>query len=145
MRLRMICTVVTGLALLLTMATQDLRAAAAAAPESGGELHVVSKADLHGSVLTSSAEAAKARKSVQDFLARSETQTQIRRMGFEPDAVSSRVALLSDPELLRLQSQVMAADQQIQTAGLQGWIIVLITVGVVISVLLIIGSAMFHD
>lgn len=62
-------------------------------------------------------------------------------MGFESAAVSSRVALLSDSEILRLQSQVMSAYQQIRTAGMPGWAIVLITVGAVLTVLLIVGAA----
>jgi hypothetical protein len=141
MNLRMIFATATGIAFLLMISTQDLRAAEAANPGSGERLHVVAKADLHGAVVASSAEAATARKSVQDFLARSEVRTQIERMGFEPAAMSSRVALLNDSEILRLQSQVMAADQQSRTAGMPGWAIALITVGAVLGVLLIIGAA----
>ena len=109
MRMRMIFAVVTGVAFLLAVSTQDLRAAEAANPGSGERLHVVAKAELHGAVVASSAEAVTARQSVQDFLARSEVRTQIERMGFEPAAVSSRVALLNDSEILRLQSQVMCS------------------------------------
>jgi hypothetical protein len=140
MRMRMIFAVVTGVAFFLVVSTQDLRAAEAANPGSGEKLHVVAKAELHGAVVASSAEGAAARKSVQDFLARSEVRTQIERMGFEPADVASRVALLSDSEILRLQSQVMSADQQIQTAGFPGWAIVLITVGAVLGVLVIIAG-----
>jgi hypothetical protein len=72
---------------------------------------------------------------VKDFLERSDVRTKIERMGFEPAAVSSRVALLNDSEILRLQSQVMAADQQSRTAGVPvwGWVIIciLIAIGVV--------------
>ena len=77
---------------------------------------------------------------MQDFLARSEVRTQIERIGFEPANISSRVALLNDSEILRLQSQVMAADQQIRTAGMPGWAIALIAVGATLLVLGIIGS-----
>jgi hypothetical protein len=135
MHLRMIFATVTGIAFLLMISTQDLRAAEAANPGSGERLHVVAKAELHGAVVASSAEAAAARQSVKDFLARAEVRTQLERIGFEPAAVSSRVALLNDSEILRLQSQVMAADQQVRTAGVPPWgwivIIVLIAIGIV--------------
>ncbi len=145
MRMRMIFAVVTGVAFFLVVSTQDLRAAEAANPGSGERLHVVAKAELHGAVVASSAEAATARQSVQDFLARSEVRTQIERMGFEPADVASRVALLSDSEILRLQSQVMSADQQIQTAGFPGWAIVLITVGAVLGVLIILAAIYYGN
>jgi hypothetical protein len=136
MHLRMIFATVTGIAFLLMISTQDLRAAEAVNPGSGERLHVVAKAELHGAVVASSAEAAAARQSVKDFLARSQVQSQIERMGFEPAAVSSRVALLNDSEILRLQSQVMAADEQIRTAGMPGWAIGIIIGGVAFGVLL---------
>jgi hypothetical protein len=60
-------------------------------------------------------------------------------MGFESAAVASRVALLIDSGILRLQLQVMSADQQIRTAGFAGWPIVVITVGVALVVLIIFG------
>ena len=142
MHLRMIFAAVTGIAFLLMISTQDLRAAEATNPGSGERLHVVAKAELHGAVVASSAEVATARQSVQDFLARSEVRTQIERIGFEPADVSSRVALLSDSEILRLQSQVMSADQQIRTAGMPGWAIVVIAVGATLVVLGIIGAQM---
>jgi hypothetical protein len=145
MRIRMIFTVVTGVAFFLAVSTQDLRAADAANPGSGSGLHVVTKTELHGAVVASSAEVATARQSVHDFLARSEVRTQIERMGFEPADVSSRVAQLSDSEILRLQSQVMSADQQIRTAGMPGWAIVLITIGVVWLVLVIIAVTLVED
>jgi hypothetical protein len=143
MRIRMIFAVVTGVAFFIAVSTQDLRAAEAANPGSGEKLHVIAKAELHGAVVASSAEGAAARKSVQDFLTRSEVRTQIERMGFEPADVSSRVAFLNESEILRLQSQVMAADQQIQTAGFPGWAIVLITIGAVLGVLMIIAAVTY--
>ena len=138
MQLRMIFATVTGIAFLLMISTQDLRAAEAANPGSGERLHVVAKAELHGAVIASSAEAATARQSVQDFLARSEVRKQIERMGFEPTAISSQVALLNDSEILRLQSQAMAADQQIRTAGLKTSTIALIIVAAAVGVVLIV-------
>jgi hypothetical protein len=135
MNLRSLLAAVTGIAFLLMVSMQDLRAAAAD-PGSADEIHVVAGADLHDAVLTSSAEEATARKAVQDFLARSEVGTQIERMGFSPAFISLRVALLSDTELLRLQSQVMTFDQQLRTAGrLPGWAIALIAVGAVVVVI----------
>jgi hypothetical protein len=128
----------TGIAFLLMISTQDLRAAEVPNPASAEKLHVLAKTELHSAVVASSAEAAKARKSVQGFLARSEVRTQIERMGFEPVAVSSRVALLSDSEILRIQSQVMSADQQIRTAGMKSSTIALIIVGAAVGVVLII-------
>jgi hypothetical protein len=101
----------------------------------------MSTADLHHIVSASSAQAAAARKSVQDFLARSEVRNEIGRIGFDPASISSRVALLSDAELLRLNSQVMTADQQIRTAGMPGWAIAVITVCVVLLVLIVIAAA----
>jgi hypothetical protein len=139
MHLRMIFATVTGIAFLLMISTQDLRAAKAANPGSGERLHVVAKAELHGAVVASSAEAATARQSVQDFLARSEVRTQIERIGFEPADVSSRVAQLSDSEILRLQSQVMSADQQIRTAGVPivGWVLIFSAIAIGAIVILI--------
>jgi hypothetical protein len=139
MHLRMIFAAVTGIAFLLMISTQDLRAAEAAYPGSGERLHVVAKADLHGAVVASSAEVATARQSVQDFLARSEVRTQIERIGFEPADVSSRVAQLSDSEILRLQSQVMSADQQIRTAGVPivGWVLIFSAIAIGAIVILI--------
>jgi hypothetical protein len=135
MHLRMIIATVTGVAFLLMISMQDLSAAEATNRGSDERLHVVAKAELHRAVVASSAEAAKARESVKDFLERSDVRTKIERMGFEPAAVSSRVALLNDSEILRLQSQVMAADQQSRTAGVPvwGWVIIciLIAIGVV--------------
>ena len=145
MRLRVIYAIVTGIALLLAISTQDLRAATAANIGSEGRIHVVAKSELHDAVLASAAEAENARQCVRDFLARSEVRTQIERMGFGPAVVSSRVALLSDSELLRLQSQVMSSDQQIRTAGMPGWAIVIITVGVVLIVLAIIAANAFDN
>jgi hypothetical protein len=139
MRLRMVFAVMTGIALFLMISTQELRAATAANPGSEDGIHVVAKAELHGAVVASSAEAAKARKSVQDFLARSEVQAQLERLGFEPADVSSRVGLLSDTEILRLQSQVMVAEQQIRTAGVPvwGWIIIGILVAIGVAAIII--------
>src|SRR5512139_1086864 len=138
MRMRMFFAVVTGVAFFLAVSTQDLRAATAADPAYGGKLHVVAKAELHDAALASSAEAAAARQSVKDFLARSQVQRQIERMGFEPAAISSRVALLNDSEILRLQSQAMAADEQIRTAGMKASTIALIIIAAVVGVALII-------
>jgi hypothetical protein len=146
MHLRMIFATVTGIAFLLMISTQDLRAAEAANPGSGERLHVVAKAELHGAAVASSAETATARQSVQDFLARSEVRTQIERMGFEPAAVSSRVALLNDSEILRLQSQVMAADQQARTAGVPVWGWIIICVAIAIGIVgLAIGYQLVND
>ena len=144
MQLRMIFATVTGIAFLLMISTQDLRAAEAANPGSGERLHVVAKAELHGAVIASSAEAATARQSVQDFLARSEVRKQIERMGFEPTAISSQVALLNDSEILRLQSQAMAADQQIRTAGLKTSTIALIIVAAAVGVVLIVVLSILY-
>ena len=145
MRIRMFFAVVTGVAFLLAVSTQDLLATTAADPGSGGEVHVVGTAELHRAVFASSAEAAVAWQSVRDFLARSEVRSQIERMGFEPADVESRVALLNDSEILRLQSQVMSADQKIRTAGMPGWAIVLITVGVVLGFLMILAAIAYND
>jgi hypothetical protein len=146
MRLRMVLAVVTSIALLLTISTQDLRAAEAANPASGGNLHVVTKAELHSAIVSSSAEAAKAFQSVQDFLARSEVRAQIERLGFDAANISSRAALLSDPEILRLQSQMMAAEQQAKTAGMPvwGWIIIGVLTAILIAAL-VIANEMIND
>ena len=146
MRMRMFFAVVTGVAFFLAVSTQDLRAATAADPAYGDKLHVVAKAELHDAIVASSAEAAAARQSVKDFLARSQVQSQIERMGFEPAAISSRVALLNDSEILRLQSQVMAADQQSRPAGLPAWGWIAIGIGIAIGIVgLVIGYQMVND
>jgi len=137
MRLRVLLTLATGLAFLLSVSTQDLRAAAADLPGPGANLHVLETAELHDAVLASSAEVAAARKGVQEFLARAEVRDQIKRMGFEPAVMASRTALLSDFELLRLQGQIMTADQQIRTAGIPGWAITFIVISAVLVVLVI--------
>jgi len=139
MHIRMVFAVVTGIAFFLVISTQDLRAIEAVNPVSKDNLHVVAKAELHGAVVASSAEAAKARESVQDLLSRSEVQTQIERMGFSTADVSSRVSLLSDSEILRLQSQMMAAEQQAKTAGvpLWGWIVICILIAIGVAALII--------
>jgi hypothetical protein len=137
--MRAIFAVVTGIVFLLAASTQDLRAAAAD-PGSAGELHVVGTAELHDAVVASSAEAAAARQSVQDFLARSEVQSQIEQMGFEPADIESRVALLSDSEILRLQSQMMSTHQQIRTAGIPGWAVLVVVAGIILVLLIILGS-----
>jgi hypothetical protein len=135
MHLRMTFATVTGIAFLLMISTQDLRAAEAANPESGERLHVVANAELHGAVVASSAETAKARRSVQEFLARGEVQDQLERMGFESADVSSRAAQLSNSEILRLQSQIMAADQQSRTTGVPvwGWVVIGIAIAIGIA------------
>jgi len=139
MRIRVVFTVVTAIAFLLAVSTQDLRAAAAAEPAATAELHVVGTAELHDAVVASSAEAAAARQSVRDFLARPEVQSQIERMGFEPSDLQSRVAQLSDSEILRLQSQMMSAEQQMRTAGLPiwGWIIIAFVIAILVAAILI--------
>jgi len=145
MKTRVLLAIVTGVVFLFAVSTQDLRAAAATHPASAEQLHGIGKAELHRAVLSSSAEAAAARKSVQDFLARPEVQSQVEQLGLEPAAVTACAALLSDSDLLRLNAQVMAADQQIRTAGFPGWAIVLITVGVVLGTLLIIAYYTIDD
>ena len=137
MNLRVLLTVVTGITFLFAVSTQDLRAAPAGLPGPGEKPHALGTAELHHAVLASSVEAAAARKSVQDFLARSEVREQITRMGFEPSVVASHTALLSDSELLRLNAQVMATDQQIRTAGLPGWAITFIVISTVLVILVI--------
>src|SRR5512143_1465025 len=137
MRLRVLLAVTTGITFLFTVSTQDLRAAAAGLPGTGEKLHVLETAELHDAVLASSAEVTAARKGVQEFLARSEVRDQIKRMGFEPAVLTSRAALLSDSELLRLQGQIMTADQQIRTAGIPGWAITFIVISAVLVVLVI--------
>jgi hypothetical protein len=139
MRIRVVFTVITGIAFLLAVSTQDLRAAAAADPGSEGKLHVVGTAELHDAVVASSTESAAARQSVRDFLARPEVQSQIERMGFEPSDLQSRVALLSDSEILRLQSQMMSAEQQMQTAGfpIWGWIMIAFVIAILVAAILI--------
>jgi hypothetical protein len=145
MRLRVLLTIATGMTFLFAVSTQDLCAASAVPSGPRERLCALGKAELHDAVLASSAEAATARKSVQNFLARSEVRDQIKRLGFEPAAVASHAALLGDSDLLRLQAQIMAADQQIRTAGFPGWAIVLITVGVVLGVLMIIAAVLVGD
>ena len=137
MKLRVFLTVATGITFLFAVSTQDLRAASAILPSPGEKLRALGTTELHAAVLASSAEAVAARKSVQDFLARSEVRDQIERMGFEPALVASRAALLSDSELLRLNRQVMAADQQVRTAGLPGWAITFIVISAALVVLVI--------
>jgi len=139
MRIRVILAVVTGVAFLLAASTQDLRAAASD-PRSGNELHVVGTMQLHDAVVASSAEAASARQSVRDFLAWPEVQTQIEWMGLGSADVQSRVAQLSDSEILRLQSQMMSADQQIQTAGLPGGTLLYVAVGIILVLVIILAA-----
>jgi hypothetical protein len=145
MNLRVLLTVVTGITFLFAVSTQDLRAASAGLPGPCEKLHALGTAELHHAVLASSAEAAAARKSVQDFLARTEVRDQVKRMGFEPAVVASRTALLSDSELLRLQAQIMTSDQQIRTAGIPGWAIALIVISAVLAVLVILAYALIDD
>jgi hypothetical protein len=145
MNVRSLLAAVTGIAFFLMVSIQDL----SAAPVNAGpaeKIHVVAGAELHDAVLASSAEAAAARKYVQGFLARSEVGTQIERMGFDLASISSRVALLNDSELLRLQSQMMTVDQQIRTAGIPGWAIALIAVGAAVgTVIIILAMIIAHN
>ena len=145
MSARVLLATLTAIAFLFAVSTQDLRAAAATGPGTREWLHVVAKGELHDAVSASSAETAAARKTVQDFLARPEVRNQIERMGFDPAVVASRVALLSDSDLLRLNGQVMEADQQMRTAGIPTWAIVLIIVGVVLGVLMILAYYLIDD
>jgi len=140
MHIREIFAAVTAIAFLFAGSVQDLRTAMAAEPGPESGLHVVGTSELHDAVVASSAEAATARQSLQDFLARSEVQRQIRRMGLEPADIQSRVALLSESEILRLQSQVMSADQRSRAAGIPGWTIVVITVFAVLGIFAVLAA-----
>jgi len=50
------------------------------------------------------------------------------------------VALLSESEILRLQSQVMSADQRSRAAGIPGWTIVVITVFAVLGIFAVLAA-----
>jgi hypothetical protein len=145
MRMRVLFSAVTSIAFLFTVTTQDLRAAEVGIPASSDKFHTADSTDLHAAVQASSDEVAAARKSVQNFLARSEVQDRIEQMRLDPAMIGSRVSQLSDSEILRLQAQVMAADEQIRTAGISNGIIALIVIGVIVVVVLIIFGQLIDD
>jgi hypothetical protein len=137
MKVRGILSIITVIAVFFMYSTQDLRAAAANNQAQTARTHAVSHSDLHQAVQASQQQANQARKSVQDFLARSEVRTQIQRLGIAPEKLMTQVAMLSDSDILHLQKQVMSADLQKQTSGLGAAAIVLIVIGGVAAMVLI--------
>jgi hypothetical protein len=135
MKMRAAVSLVTMVAFFFLVSTQDLRAAEALKTQ----VHSISQADLHGAVLASQKRANEARKSVQELMARSDVKTQIQRMGFSTEKVSTRVASLSDAEIVKLHSQLMKADLQNGTAGLSGAAIALIIIAAVAGTILLLA------
>jgi len=140
MKLRDFLTILTGFLFSLAASTRDLRAVADIGSASGAEIHSLTPAELHNAVRTSSVERLAAHKTVEDFLARVEVKKQMERMGFEPASIASRVAMLGDADLLRLQTQVMEANEQLRaTASVPWWGWLVVTSVLVVLALLVVG------
>lgn len=135
MNMKRCLSVFVLLAVFFTYTTLDLQAAALQTPVAP---HAVSSQDLHQAVQTSALQTNANRKTVQEFLARPGVVAQIQRVGMTPEQVSSRVAMLNDSELLRLNQQIMAMDLQKETAGLSSGAIVAIVLAGVAGLALII-------
>ena len=141
--IRRVVARVTLVCFVVMLSGQSVRAAVAedrvpADTSTAANAHSVTRTELHVAVQTFHGQTVAARKSVNDFLARPDVRTQIRRVGLAPDRVMSRVAMLSDEEILRLQQQVMTADLQKTPAGLSsGAIIAIVAVAVGGSLLLL--------
>lgn len=113
MNMKRCLSVFVLLAVFFAYTTLDLQAAALQTPTAP---HAVSSQDLHQAVQVSDLQAGANRKAVQEFFARPGIAAQIQRVGIAPEGISSRVAMLSDSELLRLNQQIMTMDLQKETA-----------------------------
>jgi len=128
MTIRRVAAMVTLISFVLVFPARDVCAATA---DGRGPVHSVSRTALHQSVQSSHARAVEARALVNQFMARSDVQKQLKRVGVAPAQMTARVATLSDDEVLRLQQHVMAAELQSAPAGLStGAIIAIVCAGV---------------
>jgi len=112
----------------LTVTSAPALAAEGARPGVPASNHAVTAVQLHQTVQAFNQEAVAARQSLSAFVARADVRAQMSRLGVSQAKVSAQLARLSDADVLRLNSQVMAVDQQVAPAGLTGgqiaWIIV---------------------
>jgi hypothetical protein len=65
---------------------------------------------------------------VQDFLSRTELQSQLQSLGVEPSAVKDRVAAMTDEEVHGLAGKL----QSVPAGGDGGWWIALIVIAIVV-------------
>jgi hypothetical protein len=79
--------------------------------------HVATPAQLHQAVQDSGKIMMEARECVENYIARPEVAAQLQRYGVGVSEVKTRVATLSDSELLMLQNQIMREDLAKETAG----------------------------
>jgi hypothetical protein len=81
--------------------------------------HMAMPAQLHQAVQDSNKKANDARNFIHGYLERTEITAQIQRYGLDAADVKSRVAMLSEPELMLVQRQIMKSDLQKGIVG--GW------------------------
>ncbi len=81
------------------------------------EQHVAMPAQLHKAVQNSNMQMVAARECIQNYIARPEVTAQLQRYGVRLSDVNTRVATLSEPELLFLQRQIMREDMATATVG----------------------------
>ncbi len=121
--MKRVVTVVTLALFVVTFSMQNIALAS--------DVHGATAAQLHQAVQTSHARVLQARQAMDNLLGRPVVQAQLRHAGVSPDKVRARVAMLSDSELLKLHTQVMAPGLQQKSAGLtRGAIIAIVFAGV---------------
>jgi hypothetical protein len=129
MKKRSCLALLTMMTLLFATTTQGLQAAdsVAAAQDKPGANHLshaVTGTELHQIIQASQKQAFESRERIQNFLARPDIKAEIRHAGSNLEEINSKVALLSDEEILSLNQQMMSLELQKKTSGGAGKMII---------------------